>query len=292
MLVLIASFRLQIIGGVALCMSMLVVAPTQDSFVMLQAAVGPQLSFPVALPQPQLPLGYTRWPARFALPDRLTHGVLWRHQLSQLYNHLTASQNLSRAEPAVTTATFKETYEKKLLCFMGFVSFCRKPHFLCLEFLLDHQLLLQFFSYLFMTRDFVSRTTFGQHINTAQAALQLLQQQSYHQSPTTQQHIQNTVQLLQRVKDKFSPGLALQKPATHQQVEHELSAEQQTGLLMLGIDRLLEEAQQQIELESAWQYPTARAVHDALLLALLFGHLPSPRESMLTTLQQPNKTGR
>ncbi len=263
----------------------------QLCFVLLQVAAGPQLSFPTALPQPQLPPGCTSWPARFVLPDRLTQGVLWRHQLSQLCSHMTASHNLSRAEPAVTTATFKETYQKKLLCFMGFVSFCKKPHMLCLEFLLDHQLLLQFFSYLFLTRAFVSRTSLGQHVNTAQAALQLLQQQSYHQSLASQQHIQNTVQLLQRLKDKFSPGLALQKPVTPQQVQHELSAEQQAGLLMLGIDMLLKDAEQLLQEEPGWLYTTARAVHDALLLALLFGHLPSPRESMLTSLQQPNRAG-
>ncbi len=111
-------------------------------FVMLQAAAGPQLSFPTDLPQPQLPAGHTRWPERFGLPDRLANGVLWRHQLSQLCKHMTASHNLSRSEPAVTNSTFSDTYQKKLLCFMGFVSFCRKPHTLCLEFLLDHHLTL------------------------------------------------------------------------------------------------------------------------------------------------------
>src|SRR5947209_15220345 len=226
------------------------------------------------------------------MTDRLANGVLWRHQLSQLCKHMTASHNLSRSEPAVTNTTFNDTYQKKLLCFMGFVSFCRKPHTLCLEFLLDHQLLLQFFSYLLMTRGFVSRTTFGQHVNTVHAALQVLQQQPYLQSAASQQHIQNTVQLLQRLKDKLSPGLPLQKPVTHQQVQHELSAEQQVGLLMLGIDMLLKDAEKLIQEEPTWSYPTARGVHDALLLALLFGHLPSPRESMLTTLQQPNKIGR
>ena len=205
---------------------------------------------------------------------------------------MTSSYNLSRAEPAVTKTTFTDTYQMKLLCFMGFVSFCKKPHLLCLEFLLDHQLLLQFFSYLLMTRGFVSRTTFQQYVNTAQAALQLLQQQSYHQSAASQQHILNTVQLLQRPKDKFSPGLPLQKPVTHQQVQQELSAEQQAGLLMLGIDMLLKDAEQLIQKEPTWSYTTARSVHDALLLALLFGHLPSPRESMLTTLQHPNKEGK
>ena len=256
----------------------------------LQVAAGRQLSFPTGLPKPVLPPGQTVWPQKFGLSDRLAHGVLLQQQLTQLCSYLTAAQNLSNPRPALASKTWTDTYLKKLMCFLGFCSFCRKPSMLCLELLLDHQLLLQFFSYQLQKQE-CYRTTFGQFVSTFRAALEFLQQQSQHHSDASQRHIQNTLELLLRLKVKLSPSLALSKPVSLRQVQQEFSAEQTAGQLMLAIDAMLTEAQQKILVEPEWEYPTARVVHDALLLALLFGHLPSIRESMLITLQQPGVPG-
>ena len=200
-------------------------------------------------------------------------------------------QNFSRNAPAIATKTWTDTYLPKLTSFLAFAFLCDSSrHSVCLELFCDQHLWLQYIAYLCTVRQ-PMRTSFQQHCNTATAALEYLQQQAVYSDPEAQLHLAHSSQLVLRVKNKKSPSLPLSKPRTVQLVQRELNAEREVGNLFVGIQRLRAEAQTAVQQEAQWLYPTAKKVHDAILLSMLFDSLPSPRESMLMTLQQPNIPG-